>query len=98
MVRCFRKNANIRDKSGLLTPLHLAAIFGTVDAVNALITAGADVNATSMKDVTPLHMAAELGTAKAVNALINAGADIHSRTHTNATPLHLAANLTRWRP
>ena len=41
------------------TPLHLASFFGQLDAVRALIAAGADVNAVSRNGLrnTPLHAA-----------------------------------------
>ena len=47
---------NITDAQGQ-TPLMLAAAFGTSDAVQLLISGGADVKATSAAGVTALHWA-----------------------------------------
>src|SRR5437763_7504679 len=48
--------ANVKDSTGL-TPLILAAAFGTKNAVNILLGAGADVKAASNAGLTALHVA-----------------------------------------
>ena len=57
------------------TPLHRAAIHNKIEAVAALISHGADVNARKAYGGTPLMMASYCGRAKAVEALLDAGAD-----------------------
>jgi ankyrin repeat protein len=64
-----------------LTPLHLAAFFGNVEATAALLEVGADVEAKATNCMTPLFMTA-YSTAKNVSAirkaLIEAGADVNT--------------------
>lgn len=58
------------------TLLHIAALFGHLELVNFLISAGADVNAqTSPKSQTPLHYATCRGHVKVVQKLLEAGAN-----------------------
>ena len=66
---------NAADPQGQ-TPLMLAAAFGSVDAVRALLASGADVRAASSTGVTALHLAAD-DVAK-VRLLIDAGADVNA--------------------
>ena len=57
------------------TPLHQAAINNKIEAVAALISHGADVNARQEAGWTPLMVASGRGHAKVVEALLDAGAD-----------------------
>ena len=57
------------------TPLHRAAANNKIEAVAALISHGADVNARDEDGLTPLIMACFGGYAKVVEALLDAGAD-----------------------
>ena len=57
------------------TPLHRAARWNKIEAVAALISHGADVNARERDGVTPLMRASFWGHAKVVEALLDAGAD-----------------------
>ena len=57
------------------TPLHTAALNNKIEAVAALISHGADVNARTKWGMTPLMDASWLGHAKVVEALLDAGAD-----------------------
>ena len=57
------------------TPLHIAARFNKIEAVAALISHGADVNARDEYGQTPLMRASYQGHAKVVEALLDAGAD-----------------------
>ena len=57
------------------TPLHEAAACNKIEAVAALISHGADVNAREKDGYTPLMKASLWGNAKVVEALLDAGAD-----------------------
>ena len=57
------------------TPLHIAAALNEIEAVAALISHGADVNAREEYGRTPLMWASREGHAKVVEALLDAGAD-----------------------
>jgi hypothetical protein len=63
-----------------------------VDAVNALLMAGAHVNAANRYGATPLNAASRRGNVHAVNALLSAGADVECRDVDDSTPLHVAAS------
>ncbi len=79
------------------SPLGLAAFFGRLDVLEALIAAGADVNAAAKNAmrVRPLHSAVanrdpDVAFA-AAEMLIAAGADVNAAQHGGWTPLHQAA-------
>ena len=61
--------------------------------MNALIDAGAEIEARQIYGLTPLHLATNKHTAETVNALLNRGADIDARSQIGMTPLHNAAQL-----
>lgn len=75
-----------------LTPLHVAAREGHVDAIHALVDCGARVNATAADDTndTPACVAAESGAASSIAALKARDADL-ALEGTNGSPLHIAA-------
>jgi len=78
------------------TALHYPAFFGGDDAAEtaqALIDAGAEVNARSENDfsVLPIHSAVAGGHDAVVAVLIDAGADINARQRHGWTSLHGAA-------
>lgn len=58
------------------TPLHLAAYFGHISVVKALLENGADVNARNGMGDTPLHRAAFTGRADVVTLLIQYNTDV----------------------
>ena len=76
-----------------LTALHLAAEGGHRAVADALVAAGAAVDAgTRIGRYTPLHMAAEGGHGAVALRLLEAGADPNARaTNSGVTALHLAA-------
>ena len=82
----FSTDINSQDEYGH-THLHLAVDRGELGFVEALIEAGADVNARSKHDYTPLHFARNKKIAK---ALTKAGADVNARGLHGYTPLHFA--------
>lgn len=79
------------------TPLHLAALYGHLAAVDALLAPGgsappADPAARSLEGATPLHLAALAGHEAVVARLCRApGALPGAADHQGRTPLHLAA-------
>lgn len=72
------------------TPLHLAAVNPDVTALQALIAAGADVNARDADGATPLHMAAYAQNAKHARLLLEAGADPYAKTNNGRDPTSMA--------
>jgi ankyrin repeat protein len=68
-----------------------AAKAGNIDAVNAALKAGVDVNVKTNGDWTALHAAAERGHAHMVKRLVEAGAKANVKESMGATPLHWAA-------
>ena len=79
-----------------LTALHLAAEGGHRAVAEALVAAGAAVDAgTRIGGYTSLHVAARAGHGAVVLSLLEAGADPNARTtNTGVTALHLAAAAT----
>ena len=77
-------------------PIHHAAHGGHVDAVAALLNAGANASATGKIGETPLHSAAASDAAGALTIaryLLRADANVDAADSLGVTPLHLAA---RW--
>ncbi|MGD9906519.1 MAG: ankyrin repeat domain-containing protein [Vicinamibacterales bacterium] len=75
-----------------MTALHWAATHGDAELAGVLLTAGANLRATSrLGRYTPLHVASDNGAAAVVTALLARGADAAAATSTGATPLMLAA-------
>ncbi len=74
-----------------MTALHWAATNGDAPLVQMLLSAGANVRATTrLGGITALHMASEGGHSEVVAALIAAGANPNLATSTGATALMLA--------
>src|SRR5260370_28724702 len=69
-----RQEPNQTEPDGT-TPLHWAVQQDRLDIVEALISAGAKVNAKNRYGTTPLVLAATTGNASVTEALLNAGAD-----------------------
>ena len=65
----------------------------TAADMQAMIDAGADVNARDKYSNTPLHQAAGRGKAKVIPILVKAGADVHAKDKYGETPLHTAAGF-----
>ena len=75
-----------------MTALHWAASLGDSTLTQMLISAGANVRATTrLGGLTALHMASQAGHAPVVAALVAAGADPNLATSTGASALMLAA-------
>lgn len=74
-------------------PLGLAVFFRHPETANALLNAGADVNAqarNAMK-VRPIHAASAAAQTDVARSLIERGADVNARQQGGFTPLHEAA-------
>lgn len=80
---------NVKNSRGA-TPLHLAAINPNPTAIQALLSAGAEVNAKDEEAFTPLHMAAFHRQADYALLLLEAGADVEAKTTSGRTPLSMA--------
>jgi len=75
-----------------MTALHWAATNGDVAMTQMLLSAGANVRATTrLGGITALHLATQGGQAQVVAALIAGGAEPNLATALGATPLMLAA-------
>jgi hypothetical protein len=80
------------------TPLHLAAAFATPEAVQALLDAGAAVDAVSRnpQQNQPLHAALALGkNAETIHLLLDHGAPVNAVQAGGFTPLFSAATANR---
>ncbi len=75
------------------TALSLAAFFSHAETVNALLAAGAPVNAASRETMklTPLASALASQRNDIARALIDHGADVNAKAENDLTPLHTAA-------
>jgi hypothetical protein len=74
------------------TPLHLAAFFGGVEAVRAILATGADPDADNENTfkVRPIHSAVAVGDHASARALLEAGADPNVEQQGGYTPLTAA--------
>lgn len=71
-------------------PLHVAAIWGDVQAIEMLVAAGAEVDARGEFQFTPLRHAVGQGHVAAARRLLELGASPHTRGEWGATPCELA--------
>jgi ankyrin repeat protein len=82
-------NVNSRRADGD-TPLHIAATWGDVEAIEMLVRAGAEVDAIGDLDSTPLYTAVLHGHAAAARTLVEAGASRDRRDQFGRTATELA--------
>ncbi len=75
----------------LMTPLQMAAFNGQIDAVELLISRGADLEVASPTLGTALHAATSRGYLDVVQTLLTSGANPDSRNEDQYTPLMIAA-------
>ena len=88
--RLLASGADPNEQDTLASPLHWAAANGHPDAVNAVASAGADLEAMSSMLGTPLIAAIRLNRDGAVRAMIAAGADLEGKDDRGYTPLVMA--------
>ncbi|KAI1408750.1 ankyrin repeat-containing domain protein [Hypoxylon sp. FL1857] len=84
-------------KNGFMTLLCIAVTTGSVEMVQLLIDAGADVNVGGIGGYpnyqgTPLRVACQFGFIEVVRLLLNAEADVNLRSTDETTPLHVASS------
>ncbi|CAL1144599.1 unnamed protein product [Cladocopium goreaui] len=72
-------------------PLTYAAVHGHLEVVEALLAAGASVEAKNHNGEGPLHLAAANCHLEVVEALLAAGASVDAKSNSGEQPLHLAA-------
>jgi uncharacterized protein len=82
---------------GGLTALHYAVRQGNVEAVDALLERGADINQVSADDTTPLMLATINGRFDLAMHLLERGADATIATAAGGTPLYRVLDL-QWAP
>jgi len=85
-----------KEPAGGGTPLHIAAMAGQPASVDALVAAGADLEARNNQNGTPLHVAAFFAHADAARALLDAGAKLDAQNQDDATALDVAT--VPWTP
>ena len=73
-----------------LTPLHRAALRGELNIIEALLKAGADVNAQNDFQESPLHFACKRGHPMIIHAILERGADIRATDKLGKSALHHA--------
>ena len=75
------------------TPLSLGVFFGHPETVDALLAAGAEVNAASRETMklTPLASAMATAQNEIARTLIAHGANVNAKAESDLTPLHTAA-------
>ena len=83
-----RGDPNVRDSRTGRGPLHIAALANAPRLIEALVAAGADLEARDQDYMTPLHSATLANAPAAIAALLEAGADIEARNRFESTPLH----------
>jgi hypothetical protein len=85
-------NVNVQQIKFFGTPLQYAAAQGHGETVQALLDAGAAVDARDSHSRTPLMWAAQAGHSDVVSRLLNGDADIDAATTSGWTALHYAVS------
>ena len=80
VLQCIAEGSDVKERSkDDKTPLHMAAIWGRVEIVQALLDAGACVRLLDNQGFSPLYHAVNRGEVKMVRALLKAGSDADIR-------------------
>lgn len=82
-------SVNSRDARGI-APLGVAVGFNRLEAIKALLAAGADPNATDSQGNSPMHYACGYGRREAAELLLGGGADAALQNKAGQTPLAVA--------
>jgi hypothetical protein len=75
------------------TPLHCAVLKNKIQAVNALIKSGANIETKDIYGNTALHLAITTSNINPVNSLINAGASLSAKNNEGKTARMLAVEV-----
>ena len=86
-----RGDPNVRDPRNGRTLLHVAAMANAPRLIEALVEAGALIEAGDHDSNTALHYSAAANGVAAIGALLEAGADLEARNRFGETPLQFAA-------
>jgi len=73
------------------TPLHYAALYGSVESVRILLDRGADVKARNKSEVTPLIYGAY--NFEKARMLVDKGSDVNAKSSADMTPLLVAVSV-----
>jgi ankyrin repeat protein len=82
--------SDVRDRLDW-TPLHYAALYGSVEAVRVVLSAGADPNARNRSEATPLMYAAY--DLEKTRLLVEKGGDVNAKASDGSTPLYVATGV-----
>ena len=82
-------NHDVRGRQGR-TPLHAAAVHGSLREVEGLVGAGADPNASDNDGFTPLHFTTQEFQVEVAQVLLDAGADVDFQNRFGNLPLFTA--------
>ena len=87
--------AELRHKHapGCTEPMYLAASYGNLPAVRALLASGEDVNKPLHNGMTALHYCSRVDKPAKVEALIELGADINKQDNYGCTALSMASRF-----
>lgn len=73
--------------------LHYAAEWEYADAINSLLTKGADIHAKNANGETPLFNAAKSNSPDIIQVIVNGGGEVQARDNLGSTAIHAAV---RW--
>ena len=82
-------NARMEDESGA-APIHVATMYGSLDAIVTLHKLSCDISAFDNDDLTPLHYAVESEEMNTVSLLLKLNANV-TACGSSGAPLHIAA-------
>jgi ankyrin repeat protein len=83
--------------SQLVTPLHEAAVRGSIRSAKILIDAGAKVNQMALQGLTPLHNAASFAQNDILELLVKNNAEVGAASERGLTPIMCAAAMSHSR-
>ena len=88
----FKFTFEFQDHTNIIGILHLAAVRGSREILDIIMSKGATVDLRSGQQETPLHFACRRGVLATVRYLIEHGADVHAVDEQENTTAHFAAH------